>query len=291
MSGAGVGGVWGPWWGACHTPPQPTVLFSSSRLFAVPSPLSVASALEGPTAERLQKGEGQPLLLGGPRAPHSVTSPHLLHTNKTLTRVPSRLPRAGVQCPLRPPHRVWPGLCVCRDASWRDPGVGGPHTIRGTGLGAGGGGGGGAQGLCWEDQGKRRVPVCVPLIPAPPPQWTWALSAAVGWPCASTVGRIAGRPQGSLKRQSRRASQAAPALRLLSPGPSTSAGSGFSPAHPPGQTRFLKTVAFEVRPCLDLCLRLALSGLRTHLLRDVAWCPPGLQTGHSSEPPGATTWH
>ena len=128
MSGAGVGGVWGPWWGACHPPPQPTVLFSSSRLFAVPSPLSVASALEGPTAERLLKGEGQPLLLGGPRAPHSVTSPHLLHTNKTLTRVPSRLPRAGVQCPLHPPHPVWPGLCVCRDASWRDPGAVGGLT-------------------------------------------------------------------------------------------------------------------------------------------------------------------
>lgn len=72
MSGAGVGGVWGPWWGACHPLPQATVLFSSSRLFAVPSPFSVASALEGPTAERLLKGEGQPLLLGGAPRPHTL---------------------------------------------------------------------------------------------------------------------------------------------------------------------------------------------------------------------------
>lgn len=33
-------------------------------------------------------------------------------------------------------------------------------------------------------------------------------------------------------------------------------------------------MAFEVRPCPGLCLPLALSGIRTHLLCDVAWYPP-----------------
>ena len=62
VSGAEVGGVWGPWQGACHPLPQTTVLFSSSHLFAVLSPFSVASALEEPTAEQLLRGEGKPLL-------------------------------------------------------------------------------------------------------------------------------------------------------------------------------------------------------------------------------------
>ena len=112
---------------------------------------------------------------------------------------------------------------------------------------------------------------------------------------------IAWRPQGSLKRQSRRASQAAPcpspplsrlplpfASSLQVRAPLQAQASALLTHH--GRQPW-PTVAFEVRPCPGLCLHLALSGLRTHLLHDVAWCPPGLQTGYSSEPPGPTTWH
>lgn len=99
-----------------------------------------------------------------------------------------------------------------------------------------------------------------------------------GGPALQLSARMAGRtfpagvvwsPQGSLITRAARQARLPPALCLLSPGPSTSAGPSFSPAHPPGQTRLLETVAFEVRPCPGLCLPLALSGIRTHLLCDV----------------------
>lgn len=104
-----------------------------------------------------------------------------------------------------------------------------------------------------------------------------------GGPELQLLARMAGRtfpvgimwhPQGSLITRATGQARLPPALRLLFPGPSTSAGPGFSPAHPPGQTRLLETVAFEVQPCPGPYLPLALSGIRTHLLRDVASCPP-----------------
>ena len=71
-----------------------------------------------------------------------------------------------------------------------------------------------------------------------------------GGPELQLLARMAGRtfpvgimwcPQGSLITRATGQARLPPALRLLSPGPSTSAGPGFSPAHPPGQTRLLET--------------------------------------------------
>ena len=147
-------------------------------------------------------------------------------------------------------------LCVQGCELERPRGGGGPHTIRGIGLGAGGGAVVEEHRGCAGRTRGRGACLCVspssrPLLPSGPDRSVllWGgpvLHLSAGWGqnissgnCVASPGLPkAPEPQGKPGCPLPFASslQAAPALRLLSPGPSTSAGSGFSPAHPPRQT-------------------------------------------------------
>lgn len=85
--------------------PRPFLFLSPLHSPVLLSPfLSTASASEEPTAKRLlntvrpalalPEGGGEAAAWGSPQAPNSVTSLHMLQTNKTLTRVTSRAPQA-----------------------------------------------------------------------------------------------------------------------------------------------------------------------------------------------------
>lgn len=128
MFGAWLGVSEVPWETApdtlCHKP-RPFLFLSPLHSPVLLSPfLSTASALEEPMAKRLlntvwpalalPEGGGEAAAWGSPQAPNSVTSLHMLQTNKTLTRVTCRAPQAegAVSPPVSAPG-VAKAPCLC----------------------------------------------------------------------------------------------------------------------------------------------------------------------------------